>query len=386
MRDLPMLTNAWLACENGKIADFGSMDQFPGISNWNTLEVVDAEGGTVLPCFADSHTHLVFASYREEEFADRIRGLSYQQIAEKGGGILNSAKKLQSCSEDTLFDMAMARLQEVMRMGTGAIEIKSGYGLNLESELKMLRVIARLKSKAPIPVKSTFLGAHAVPSGMEKSKYLEHIIREMLPAIAQEKLADYCDIFCEKGYFNAVDTLQLLEAASKYGIKGKVHAEQLSHSGGIQAGIKSGARSVDHLEFAGDEDIDALKNSSTIPTLLPGAQWFLQLPHPPARKMIDAGLGVAIASDFNPGSSPSGNMHFMISLACVQYKMSTEEAILAATQNGACAMDVEDRVGCIAPGLSANLILTKPIPSLHFIPYSYSNPIIEKVFINGTAL
>ncbi|MCC7303143.1 MAG: imidazolonepropionase [Bacteroidia bacterium] len=383
MGKLPVLENAWLACEDGRISAYGNMEDFPGIADWSGLEVMDAGEGAVMPCWADSHTHLVFAGWREGEFADRIAGLSYTQIAEKGGGILHSARKMAGASEQDLFEAAMRRLNEVILLGTGAIEIKSGYGLSLEAELKMLRVIARIKATAPVSVRATFLGAHAVPEGMSKEKYLDLIIREMLPAIGSEKLADYCDIFCEKGYFSADDTLKLLEAAAKHGLKGKVHAEQLSHTGGVLAGIRSGARSVDHLEFISDEDMQGLVESTTIPTLLPGAQWFLQLPAPPARQMIEAGLGLAIASDYNPGSSPSGNMHFMCSLACVQYRLSPAEAINAGTINGAHAMDLGDVTGSITPGKRANLIITDPIPSISFIPYSFASRFINRVIING---
>lgn len=386
MNKLPVLKNAWLACEDGKVAAFGEMKDFPGISDWNALEVIDADGKCILPCWADSHTHLVFSAWREEEFAQRIRGATYQEIAKNGGGILNSAAKLAASSEDDLFLSCMQRIAEVIKLGTGAIEIKSGYGLSLESELKMLRVISRVKNAASIPVRSTFLGAHAIPAGTSREKYLDLILKEMLPAIAAEKLADFCDIFCEQGYFNAEDTVRLLDAAGALGIRGKVHAEQLSHSGGIQAGIRAGALSVDHLEYADEEDIRQLKNCGTIPTLLPGAQWFLQLPHPPARQMIDSGLGLAIASDYNPGSSPSGNMNFMSSLACVQYKMSTEEAINAGTINGAYAMGLEAECGSITPGKRANFFLTKEIPSYHFIPYSFSNNPVQQVIINGKAI
>ncbi|HET6992471.1 MAG TPA: imidazolonepropionase, partial [Bacteroidia bacterium] len=383
MNELPCINNAWLAVEDGIIVDYGTMENWPGITDWSNLEVIDANEGHVFPAWCDSHTHLVYAGSREEEFADRIRGLSYEEIALKGGGILNSAKKLRAASEDELFEAAANRLDEVISLGTGAIEIKSGYGLDLESELKMLRVIRRLKERGPVSVKATFLGAHAVPAEFKNNKdaYIKLLIDELMPAIAKEKLADYCDIFCERNYFTEEDSIKILEAGKKYGMTPKVHANQLSNSGGVQAGVKTGAISVDHLEYLGDEEISVLKNSSTMPTLLPGAQFFLGLPFPPARKMIDSGLPVAVATDYNPGSCPSGNMNQMISMLCINYKMTPEEAINAATINSAYAMDLSESHGSITPGKKANLIITKPISSIAFLPYSFGSNLIEEVII-----
>ncbi len=382
MKALPNIENAFLFIENGKISSFGQMDKLPTVKA-NTI--IDAKGKSVMPCWVDSHTHLVFAGSREQEFVDRINGLSYEEIALRGGGILNSSKRLKDASEDELFESAYKRLDEIIRMGTGAVEIKSGYGLSLESELKMLRVIKRLKEKSPIPVKATFLGAHALPLEYKDNKraYIVLLINEMLPAIANENLADYCDVFCERNYFTKEETIEILNAATKYGIKAKVHAEQLSNSGGVEAGVACNAVSVDHLEFVEEKDIAALKNSNTMPTILPGAAFFLSLPNPPARKMIDAGLPLAIASDYNPGSSPCGNMHFMVSVACVQYKMTPEEAINAATINSAYAMDLSKELGSITIGKTANIIITKEIPNYHFIPYAFAGNIIDKVIING---
>lgn len=385
MKNLPQLENAWLACENGLIADYGSMSDFPGITDWKDLTVIDCAGKIVMPCFADSHTHIVYAGNREQEFVDRINGLSYEEIAKRGGGILNSVEKLRKVSEDDLFDQAVGRLKEVIEQGTGSIEIKSGYGLDLESELKILRVIRRLKNLNWIPVKATFLGAHAIPVEFKgnKSGYLELLIKEILPVIAKEGLADFIDIFCEQGYFDEHDTRAILDAGSKYGLLGKVHAEQMSHSNGIKSAVECGAISVDHLEFCNEEDIELLKNSNTMPTVLPGAAFFLNLQLPPARKMIDAGLAVAFASDYNPGSSPSGNMKLMMSMACIQYKLSPEEAINATTLNSAYAMRLQDKVGSITPGKLANLIITKEVNSYGYLPYSFGNDLIDKIILNG---
>lgn len=385
MKNLPCIQNAWLACDNGLIADFGSMDDFPGITDWKGLEVMDCGGKLVLPCFADSHTHIVYAGNREQEFVDRINGLSYEEVARRGGGILNSAKKLRETPEDDLFEQSKIRLIEIIEQGTGSVEIKSGYGLDMASELKMLRVIKRLKALDWIPVKSTFLGAHAIPAEYKTNKegYIDLIINSMLPAIAEEKLADYIDVFCEKGYFDSEETKRILEAGATYGLKAKVHAEQLSHSNGIKTAVDCYAVSVDHLEYCNDSDIEILKGSETMPTILPGAALFLSLPLPPARKMIDAGLPLAFASDYNPGSSPSGNMKLMMSLACIQYKLTPEEAINAITINSARAMDLESQVGTISPGKLANLIITKEINSYGYLPYAFGSDLIDAVLIKG---
>lgn len=385
MKQLPQIENAWLACENGIILDYGSMDDFPGITDWKELTVIDCNGRIVMPCFADSHTHLVYAGNREQEFVDRINGLSYEDIAKRGGGILNSVARLRTCSEDELFEQAKGRLEEIISQGTGAVEIKSGYGLDLESELKMLRVIRRLKDLNHIPVKATFLGAHAIPPEFKGNKngYVDLVVNTILPEVARQGLADFIDIFCENGYFDEQDTRRVLEAGNKYGLTGKVHAEQMSHSNGIRSAVTCGAISVDHLEFCSDEDIALLKRSVTIPTVLPGAAFFLNLQLPPARRMIDAGLPVAFASDYNPGSSPSGNMKLMMSMACIQYKLSPEEAIHAVTLNSAAAMNLQNWVGSITPGKLANLIITKEISSYGFLPYAFGTDLIDKVILNG---
>lgn len=385
MKELPCIENAWMAVDNGLIADYGSMEDFPGIEDWKGLEIIDCEGKLILPCYADSHTHIVYAGNREGEFVDRINGLSYEEIFERGGGILNSAKKLSETSEDDLFNQSMVRLKEVISQGTGSIEIKSGYGLSVESELKMLRVIKRIKDLNILPVKATFLGAHALPLDYKQDKagYINLIINEMLPAISAEKLADYIDVFCEQNYFTYEETKQILEAGKKHGLTPKVHAEQLSHFGGIKAGVECGAISVDHLEFCDDTDIALLKQSNTMATVLPGAAFFLGLPLPPARKMIDSGLPIAFASDYNPGSCPSGNMNFMMSLGCVQYKLTPEEVINACTINSAYAMNASHEVGSITIGKKANFFITKPISSYSFIPYSYGSNLIESVYLSG---
>lgn len=385
MKELPCIENAWMAIDNGLIADFGPMKDFPGIEDWKGLEIIDAEGKIIFPCYADSHTHIVYAGNREGEFVDRINGLSYEEIFARGGGILNSAKKLAEASEDELFEQTMVRLNEVIGQGTGSIEIKSGYGLSVESELKMLRVIKRIKDLNLVPVKATFLGAHALPVEYKDNKqgYIDLIINNMLPKISEEKLADYIDVFCEQNYFTYEETKQILEAGKKHGLTPKVHAEQLSHFGGIQAGVECGAISVDHLEFCDDADIELLKKSDTMATVLPGAAFFLGLPLPPARKMIDAGLPIAFASDYNPGSSPSGNMNFMMSLGCVQYRLTPEEVINACTINSAYAMQLSHEVGSITIGKKANFFITKPISSYGFIPYSFGSNLIESVYLKG---
>ena len=386
MKALPCIQDAWLAIEDGKIAAFGEMKDFPGISDWNHLTIIDATDKLVFPSWCDSHTHLVYAGSREKEFVDRINGLSYEEIAKRGGGILNSAKRLQTSSEEELIENALERLNEITMHGTGAVEIKSGYGLTLQDELKMLRVIKKLKSLSALTIKATFLGAHAVPAGITKEAYMATLLNEMIPQVVEEKLADYCDVFCEKNYFTKEEAIKILLQAKKYGLKAKVHAEQLSHSGGIEAGVECDAISVDHLEFVNDNDIILLKKSETMATILPGAQWFLQLQNPPVRKMIDAGLPIAIASDYNPGSSPSGNMNFMTSIACVQYKLTPEEAINASTLNSAYAMGLGLTHGSITVGKEANLFITKEISDYSFIPYSFANNLIDTVVVGGKVI
>ncbi|MCF8283360.1 MAG: imidazolonepropionase [Sphingobacteriales bacterium] len=378
------IENAWLSVRDGKIEDFGSMNNI-SVDASKYDEHINAEGKFIIPAWCDSHTHLVYAGSRELEFVDRIKGLPYEEIAKRGGGILNSAKRLQSASEDELFDTAWERLQEVKAFGTAAIEIKSGYGLNTESELKMLRVIKRLKENSDVLIKSNFLAAHAFPMEFKENHqgYVDIIINEMLPQVASEGLADYIDAFCEFGFFSVEETAQILEAGAKYGLKPKIHANQLNYSGGIQVGVKYNAISVDHLECVGEEELACLQNSNTIGTLLPSAAFFINLAYQPARKMIDAGLGLALASDYNPGTSPSGNMNFIASLACTQLKMLPEEAINACTINGAYAMELQGVCGSITRGKYANLILTKKIPSLAYIPYSFGNNCIERVFVKG---
>ena len=385
MAVLPSIFDAWLAIEDDTIVAFGKMDEWPGITDWSNLEVIDASGKTIYPTYCDSHTHIVYAGTREGEFVDRINGLSYEEIALRGGGIINSAQKMKTASEDRLYDDALMRINEMIWQGTGAIEIKSGYGLSLEAELKMLRVINKLKQTLPIPIKATFLGAHAIPTEFKENRkaYIDLIINEMLPAIANEKLADYCDVFCERNYFSYEETMQILKAAQEYGIGAKVHAEQLSNSGGVIAGVKSGAISVDHLEYVGDAEIEALSSSETMPVILPGAAFFLSLPHPPAKKMIQAGLPLAIASDFNPGSSPSGNINLMNAIACIQYGLTPEETINASTINGAYAMGISENYGSITVGKKASFVITKEIPSIAYLPYAFGSLLIEQVFING---
>lgn len=385
MNKLPVINDAWLAIENDKIVGFGKMEDWEGIYDWTDLTILDATDKLVMPCWCDSHTHIVYAGSREGEFVDRINGLTYDEIFLKGGGILNSAKKLKDTSEETLINSALLRLNEIMLQGTGAVEIKSGYGLSFDSELKMLRVIKKLKTLSPITIKATFLGAHAVPIEYKgrKKDYIKLLIDEIMPVIVEEQLADFCDVFCEQNYFTKEETIEILNAGKKYGMTPKVHAEQLSNTGGTLAGIEVGAISVDHIEFIGDKEIELLHNSITMPTILPGAAFFLGLPFPPARKIIDAGLPIAVASDFNPGSCPSGNINLMISLCCIQYKMTPEEAINAATINSAYAMGLSKTHGSIAIGKQANVFITKEIPNYSFIPYSFGSNLIESVIING---
>jgi imidazolonepropionase len=378
MKQLPIIEEAWLLTDGQHILDFGSMQSLPE-------KQVDREenlnGASVLPVWVDSHTHLVFAHSREQEFVDRIHGLSYEEIAKRGGGILNSARKLNDADEGFLYEQAMARLEEVKSLGTGAIEIKSGYGLNTQAEIKMLRVIRRIKETAGIPVKATFLGAHAYPMEFRENHqaYLDIIIQEMLPQIADEGLADYMDVFCEKGFFSADETAQLLEASSKYGLKPKIHANQLYNSGGVQVGVKYDAISVDHLETMDDEEVACLQHSDTIATLLPGAAFFLAMHYQPARKLIDAGVAVALASDYNPGSCPGGNMNFLLTLACTQMRMTPEEAINACTLNGAAALELSNQLGSIARGKKASFIITKPISGPAYLPYAFGTNLIERV-------
>ena len=363
--------------EDGRFAAFGAVaDGMPPLDD--TVEVVDAEGGMVLPSWCDSHTHIVFAGSREREFVDKINGLSYEEIARRGGGILNSADLLHRTSEDELFRQAMQRLDEVIRKGTGCIEIKSGYGLSLEDELKMLRVIKRMKEASPAKIMSTFLGAHAVARGMTQEQYVQLIIDEMIPEVGRQRLADFVDVFCDRGFFTPEETGRILEAAAAWGMRPKIHADELASSGGVVVGVKHGALSVDHLESMTEETIETLRGSETMPTALPGTSFFLNMPNAKARQIIDAGLGVAVASDYNPGSTPSGDMKFVMSLACIKLRLLPNEAI-----NGAYAMGQSKEYGSIAKGKVANFYITKPIPSLDFIPYAYTTPIVNKVVLGG---
>jgi imidazolonepropionase len=384
LAELPCIENAYLIIEDGIIVEFGktaNLNQKPSVFK----SQINCSNQFLLPAWCDSHTHLLFAGSRESEFVDKLKGLSYAEIAARGGGILNSARKLNETSEDDLFIQAWKRLEEVSRLGTGAIEIKSGYGLTLEGELKMLRVIKKLKERSALNIRSTFLAAHTYPVEFKENHkgYIDLIMNEMLPAIAKEGLADYIDVFCENGFFSAEETETICKAGMRYGLKPKIHANQLSLSGGTQVGVKLGAISVDHLETMDDEAVNALASSSTIGTLLPTAAFFLRMPFQPARKLIDARCAIALASDFNPGSSPSGNMNLVLSMACIGMKMLPEEAINAATINGAHAMELGKDVGSISVGKKANLIFTKPIPSLSYIPYAFGTNLIDKVMING---
>ena len=384
LAELPCIDNAYLIVDNGTIAEIGEMKNLKSEIR-NLKSEIDASGQFVLPCWCDSHTHLVFAASREEEFVLKIKGLGYAEIAASGGGILNSASKLNAMSEDELFNLAWQRLIEVIKLGTGAIEIKSGYGLSAEGEIKMLRVIKRLKEKSPIPVKATFLGAHTYPPAYKENHkgYLDLIINEMLPVIAAEKLADYIDVFCETGFFSPEETAIICKAGMRYGLKPKIHANQLNLSGGVETGVQLGALSVDHLETMDESAISKLAGSNTIGTLLPTAAFFLRMPFQPARQLIDAGCAIALASDFNPGSSPSGNMNLVVAMSCIQMKMLPEEAINAATINGAYAMELQNETGSITIGKKANLIFTKAVPSLAYLPYAFGTNLIEKVMING---
>lgn len=388
MSELNTINNAFLYLKDGLISEFGSMKDsaYDKIVNENTdKEIIDAAGKCVFPSFCDSHTHLVYAGSREIEYIDKIRGLSYSEIAKRGGGILNSAKRLHETSEDELYNQSLLRVNEIISFGTGAVEIKSGYGLNTGDELKMLRVIRKIRETTPLEVKATFLGAHSIPEDYRNNRagYVELIINEMIPQIASEELADYIDVFCDNGFFSVEDTEQILMAGMKYGLTPKIHANELGYSGGIQTGIKYNALSVDHLEFTGDEEIDLLLRSETMPTLLPGASFFLGMNDPPARKMINAGLPVALASDFNPGSSPSGNMKLIMSLGCIRLRMLPEEVINAVTINSACAMGLSETHGSIARGKVGNVFITKEIPSYEFFPYAYGSNLIETVILNG---
>jgi len=387
MMRLKTIKNAFLLIDNDKIADYGKMFEIDlaYILNHSTYVQIDASDRMVFPCFCDSHSHLVFAGSREIEYIDKIRGFTYQEIAKKGGGILNSTKLLNATSEEELYEQAFERLEEVKMWGTGAIEIKSGYGLTTEDELKMLRVIKRLKTHSPLTIKATFLGAHTVPNLYKdnQTEYVDLIIKEMMPKVVSADLADFIDVFCDHGFFTVEETERILMAAIKYGLRAKIHANELGYSGGVQVGVQYGALSVDHLEYTSDAEIKALLSSETMPTLLPGSSFFLGLPYAPARKMIDAGLPLALASDFNPGSSPSGNMQLILAMACIKYKMMPEEALHATMLNGAYAMGVSHELGSIGIGKIANVFITKPIPSYQYLPYSYGNNKIETVILNG---
>lgn len=385
MASLPILENAFILLKEERIADYGSMQDFPNELEFSS-DVIDASGCFVFPSFVDCHTHLIFAATREEEFVMKIKGASYADIAAKGGGILNSARRLIETSENDLFNSAWNRLQEISQTGTGCVEIKSGYGLSLEGELKMLRVARKLKEKSDLQIKTTFLGAHAFPAGMSREDYIQLIIDEMIPAVAKENLADYIDVFCEDGFFSIAEGEKIMFAGLKAGMKPRIHANQLNRSGGVQLGVKVKALSVDHLENIGDEEIDLLSKSEVIATLLPGAAFFLNLPMPPARKLIEAKVPIAIASDYNPGSSPSGNMPLMLSLACIRMKLTPEEAINAATVNSAHTLELQNDLGSITKGKIANLFITKPIPSVAYIPYAYGGTVVEKIIIKGKVI
>ena len=382
MGEITMLENAWLLTDGTRIKDYGTMDSVPAEGGY---EVIDARSGWLFPSFCDSHTHIVYAGSREQEFLDKINGLSYEEIAKRGGGILNSADRLHDTTEDELYRQAMERIDEIVAMGTGLVEVKSGYGLTLEDELKILRVIRRIKESAPIEVRATFLGAHAVGRAYKgrQSEYVEHVCNDMIPAVAAEGLADYVDVFCDRGFFTPEETARIIETGSRFGLRAKIHANELAVSGGVEVGVAHKALSVDHLESMGDDQIEALRGSETMPTMLPGCAFFLGITYPPARKMIDAGLAVALASDFNPGTAPSGNMRFVVSLASIKMKMTPAEALNAATLNSACAMGESKDFGSITRGKIANFYITKPLPSLAFLPYAHQTPIIERVVLKG---
>ena len=382
MGEITMLENAWLLTDGTRIKDYGTMDSVPAEGGY---EVIDARSGWLFPSFCDSHTHIVYAGSREQEFLDKINGLSYEEIAKRGGGILNSADRLHDTTEDELYLQAMERIDEIVAMGTGLVEIKSGYGLTLEDELKILRVIRRIRENAPLEVRTTFLGAHAVGRAYKgrQSEYVEHVCNDMIPAVAKESLADYVDVFCDRGFFTPEETARIIETGARYGLRAKIHANELAVSGGVEIGVAHNALSVDHLESMGDEQIEALRGSETMPTMLPGCAFFLGITYPPARKMIDAGLAVALASDFNPGTAPSGNMRFVVSLASIKMKMTPAEALNAATLNSACAMGESKEFGSITRGKMANFYITKPLPSLAFMPYAHQTPIIERVVLKG---
>lgn len=382
MQHYVVLKKAWLLVDNSRFKDWGLMSEMPsdGIS---ADKVFDAKGGALLPSWCDSHTHIVYAGSREGEFVDKICGLSYAEIAKRGGGILNSADLLHSLSENELYISAMHRVDEIISKGTGCVEIKSGYGLNVRDELKMLRVIKRIKESSPIKVKSTFLGAHAVGRGYSQSDYVDLVVNEMIPEVGKEQLADFVDVFCDDGFFTVSETSRILEAASKWGMRPKIHADELASSGGVEVGVQHGALSVDHLESMTVEEIELLRGTNTIPTVLPGTSFFLNLPYAKARQMVDTGLAVAIASDYNPGSTPSGDMKFIVSLACIKLRLLPVEALNAATINPACAMGESKDYGSIAKGKIANFFITEPIPSVDYVPYAYTSPIIKNVFLSG---
>lgn len=380
---LDSMADAWLTVDGETITGFGSMSELPAGAMKG--ECVDAGGGWVFPSFCDSHTHIIYAGSREGEFRDKIDGLSYEEIARRGGGILNSADRLHEASEEELFEQAMARVAEMTAAGTGAIEIKSGYGLTTEDELKMLRVARRIQASTPALVRTTFLGAHAVGRAYagRQSEYVDLVCREMIPAVAAEGLADFVDVFCDKGFFTPEETSKILESAARFGLRPKIHANELAVSGGVQTGVAHGALSVDHLERIGDEEIALLAESDTCATMLPGASFFLGMPYGPARRAIDGGCTVALASDYNPGSSPSGSMRMVVSLACIKMKLTPERAINAATVNGACAMGVSDVAGAIGAGRLANFFITSPLPDLAFFPYAYTSPLIRECYLRG---